>query len=52
MENIIRDKRKQRGLSQEELASQIVMIDINKDKAEGEVMDIEQGIRSDFGAGI
>ena len=31
------------SLSQEELASQIVMIDINKDKAEGEVMDIEQG---------
>ena len=30
------------SLSQEELASQIVMIDINKDKAEGEVMDIEQ----------
>ena len=32
------------SLSQEELASQIVMIDINKDKAEGEVMDIEQGL--------
>ena len=31
------------SLSQEELASEIVMIDINKDKAEGEVMDIEQG---------
>ena len=28
------------SLSQEELASEIVMIDINKDKAEGEVMDI------------
>lgn len=31
------------SLSQEELASKIVLIDINKDKAEGEVMDIEQG---------
>ena len=31
------------SLSQEELASEIVMIDINREKAEGEVMDIEQG---------
>ena len=30
-------------LSYEEFASEIVMIDINKDKVEGEVMDIEQG---------
>ena len=30
-------------LSQEELASEIVLIDINKEKAEGEVMDIVQG---------
>ncbi|MBQ0059916.1 MAG: L-lactate dehydrogenase [Lachnospiraceae bacterium] len=31
------------SLSDEDLASQIVMIDINKQKAEGEVMDIIQG---------
>ena len=30
-------------LSYEDIASEIVMIDINKDKAEGEVMDIKQG---------
>jgi len=30
-------------LSQRSIASEIVLIDINKDKAEGEVMDIEQG---------
>ena len=30
-------------LSGEDMASQIVMIDINKEKVEGEVMDIEQG---------
>ena len=30
-------------LSYEDIASEIVMIDINKDKVEGEVMDIEQG---------
>ena len=30
-------------LSYEDFASEIVMIDINKDKVEGEVMDIEQG---------
>ena len=30
-------------LSNEDIASEIVMIDINKDKVEGEVMDIEQG---------
>lgn len=30
-------------LSYEEFASEIVLIDINKDKVEGEVMDIEQG---------
>ena len=29
-------------LSQRSIASEIVLIDINKDKAEGEVMDIEQ----------
>ena len=30
-------------LSYEDIASEIVMIDINKDKVEGEVMDIKQG---------
>ena len=30
-------------LSGEDMASEIVMIDINKEKVEGEVMDIEQG---------
>ncbi len=30
-------------LSGEDIASEIVMIDINKEKVEGEVMDIEQG---------
>ena len=30
-------------LSYEEFVSEIVMIDINNDKVEGEVMDIEQG---------
>ena len=30
-------------LSYEDIASEIVMIDINRDKVEGEVMDIEQG---------
>src|SRR5699024_7147934 len=30
-------------LSYEDFASEIVMIDINKDKVEGEVIDIEQG---------
>ena len=30
-------------LSQDDIASEIVMIDVNKDKAEGEVMDIIQG---------
>ena len=30
-------------LSMEDLASEIVLIDVNKDKAEGEVMDIIQG---------
>ena len=30
-------------LAQEEMASEIVLIDINKEKVEGEVMDIEQG---------
>ena len=30
-------------LSQRSIASEIVLIDINKEKAEGEVMDIEQG---------
>ena len=30
-------------LSQRSIASEIVLIDINKQKAEGEVMDIEQG---------
>ena len=33
-------------LSQRSIASEIVLIDINKDKAEGEVMDIEQGTSS------
>ena len=32
-------------LSQRSIASEIVLIDINKDKAEGEVMDIEMCIR-------
>ena len=31
------------SLSREELASEIVMIDIDKEKADGEAMDIEQG---------
>ena len=30
-------------LSGEDIASEIVLIDINKDKVEGEVMDIKQG---------
>ena len=30
-------------LSSEDIASEIVLIDIDKQKAEGEVMDIEQG---------
>ena len=30
-------------LSQQDIASEIVLIDINKQKVEGEVMDIEQG---------
>ena len=30
-------------LSQKSIASEIVLIDINKQKAEGEVMDIDQG---------
>ena len=30
-------------LSQDDIASEIVMIDVNRDKAEGEVMDIIQG---------
>ena len=30
-------------LSGEDMASEIVLIDINKEKVEGEVMDIEQG---------
>ena len=30
-------------LSQRSIASEIVLIDINKDKAEGEVRDFEQG---------
>ncbi len=30
-------------LTNDDIASEIVMIDINKDKAEGEVMDIQQG---------
>ncbi len=33
-------------LSQRSIASEIVLIDINKQKAEGEVMDIEQGTSS------
>ena len=31
------------NLSQDDVASEIVLIDVNKDKAEGEVMDIMQG---------
>lgn len=31
------------SLSQDDIASEIVMIDVNRDKAEGEVMDIIQG---------
>ena len=31
------------NLSNNDLASEIVLIDINKEKVEGEVMDIEQG---------
>ena len=30
-------------LAHDEIASEIVLIDINKEKVEGEVMDIEQG---------
>lgn len=30
-------------LSQEDIASELVLIDVNKEKVEGEVMDIEQG---------
>ena len=33
-------------LSNQNVASEIVLIDINKEKVEGEVMDIAQGTRS------